>query len=477
MVLRNVSASRLVALLGSSVQSFPAYRGLADGLRLLIADGRVPHGTRLPSERDLTTALGVSRTTVSRAYAELRDRGYLSSRRGSGSVVVLPGSGAAAPGLLTPGDRDDGVIDLTCAAPVAPPGTATAFEQALEDLPTYLAGSGYHPTGLAPLREMIAQGYTDRGLPTYADQIVVTTGALAAMAVVARALVGVGDRVLMESPTYPNAIATFRRSGARTVGVGIERDGWDTDALHAALRQTAPRAAVLIPDFQNPTGALMGTEQRAEVGHALARTRTTGIVDETLVDLRLDDVAMPAPLASFDRRAITIGSASKSFWGGLRIGWLRAPSDQIGALTESRVSFDLGAPVLEQLVLTRLLEHRGQVLDHRRREARQARAALAEAVRAQLPGWHFDVPPGGLALWCELPEDLSSALVAAAEREQMLLAPGPRFAVEGGLERYLRLPYTLAPEVLAEAVGRIATAWEQAQRQRSATARRPPLVA
>ncbi len=88
---RSLSAARLRPLLGAALDSSPAYRGLADAVRLLVADGRIPVGTRLPSERDLTTALGVSRTTVSRAYAELRDRGYLESRQGSGSVAVLPG--------------------------------------------------------------------------------------------------------------------------------------------------------------------------------------------------------------------------------------------------------------------------------------------------------------------------------------------------------------------------------------------------
>jgi DNA-binding transcriptional MocR family regulator len=476
--MRTIAAARLVTLLGSGLTTSPAYRGLADGLRLLIADGRVAPGTRLPSERDLTAALGVSRTTVSRAYAELRDRGFLTSRRGSGSVATLPGSATTATGsLLAPGDQTDGVIDLTCAAPTAPPGTATAFEHALEDLPTHLAGSGYQPAGLRELREAVAARYDARGLPTDPDQIVVTTGALAAMAIVARALVGVGDRVLMESPTYPNAIATLRRSGARMVGFGVDSSGWDTDAVEAALRQTAPRMAVLIPDFQNPTGAVMEDDQRAAVGRALARTHTSAVVDETLVDLALDRDDLPAPMASHHPRTITIGSASKSYWGGLRIGWLRAPLDQVGALIESRLSLDMGAPVLEQLVLTRLLQRREEVLVHRRQEALQARESLVEAVRTRLPDWRFAVPAGGLALWCELPEALSSALVAAAEPEQVLLAPGPRFAVEGGLERYIRLPYTLAPDVLQDAVDRIAAAWEQAQRQRTAGARRAPLVA
>lgn len=476
--MRTMAAPHLVTLLGNGLTTSPAYRGLADGLRVLIADGRVPHGTRLPSERDLTAALGLSRTTVARAYSELRDRGYLTSKRGSGSVVTLPGSAVTANGsLLSPGEGADGVIDLACASPAAPPGMAAAFEQAVEKLPCHLASSGYQPAGLDEVREAIAAWYAGRGLPTLPDQIVVTTGALAAMAVVSRAVVGAGDRVLMESPTYPNAIATFRRSGARMVGFGVDSGGWDTEAMEAALRQTAPRAAVLIPDFQNPTGAVMESDQRAVVGRALTRTRTTGVVDETLVDLGLDRLDLPAPLATHAPSTITIGSASKSFWGGLRIGWLRAPMDQVGALTESRLSLDLGAPVLEQLVLTELLRNRHEFLAHRRSAALRARTALAEAVRSELPDWRFSLPPGGLALWCELPDALSTPLVTAAEREQVLLAPGPRFAVEGGLERYVRLPYALAPDVLTDAVGRIAAAWEQARRQRRAGTGRGPLVA
>ncbi len=105
---RSVSASRVATLLGSALDRSPAYLGVADGIRLLVSDGRIPAGTRLPSERDLTQALGVSRTTVARAYAVLRERGYLESRRGSGSIVRLPvpsgaGDGDAIGHLLSPG--------------------------------------------------------------------------------------------------------------------------------------------------------------------------------------------------------------------------------------------------------------------------------------------------------------------------------------------------------------------------------------
>jgi len=475
---RSVSASRVATLLGSALDRSPAYLGLADGIRLLISDGRITVGTRLPSERELTARLGVSRTTVTRAYGHLRERGYLASRQGSGTLARLPTArGGSQDNLLRPGDAPRGSIDLTCAASPAPPGIAAAYEHAVEQLPAFLTGTGYYPSGLPALREAIASRYDERGLATSPDQIVVTSGALAAIAIATRALTGVGDRVLVESPTYPNAIATLRRSGARIVGVGVEPTGWDIEAIQAALRQVSPTVAYLIPDFHNPTGALMDDEQRAHLGRALAQARTAAVIDETLAELAVDDVVMPSPLGAYVPDAVSVGSASKAFWGGLRIGWLRAPRERVGALVSSRLSLDLGAPLLEQLVLTQLLQRREEMLSHRREEVRASRGALAGALHTRLPEWRFVQPAGGLALWCELPEPLSSALTAAAEGQRVLLASGPSFAPEGGLERYIRLPYTRSVDELEEAVTRLVVAWEDAKQRRTANAGRSPLVA
>lgn len=483
MVSRTISASRLVPMLGTALDVTPAYRGLADALRLLVADGRLPSGTRLPSERDLTAALRVSRTTVTRAYAELRDRGYLTSRQGSGSVVILPsdpagrGHGTALEPSAEPLPGD--VIDLTCAAMSAPGGTVAAYERAVVELPRYLGGTGYHPLGLTSLREALAARYTERGLTTSPDQVMVTSGALAGLAVTARALLAPGDRVLLENPTYPNAIDTLRRSGARAVALPMARHGWDIEAADSALRQTAPRVAYLIPDFHNPTGALMPDSQRAELGRALAATHTVGIVDETLVDLAHDPaLSMPRPLAAYHPRTVTLGGASKSFWGGLRIGWVRAPRELMPALVSARLTLDLGAPVLEQLVLTDLLEQREEILRERRAAVVATRDALASALRARLPQWSFRMPEGGLCLWTELPEALSTPLCAAADRRGLVLAPGSQFAVEGGLERFLRLPFTgHSAEVVTEAVDRLALAWDDAVSGRPARSGRSPLVA
>jgi len=479
MAVSNISAPRLASLLGPALGGSPAYLGIADALRLLIVDGRIPLASRLPSERDLTATLGVSRTTVTRAYSELRDRGYLTSRRGSGSLTALPGEASRRlAGPLTPGDAGEGKLDLTVAALPAPPGTAAAFASALEDLPGYLSGTGYHPLGLEALRKAVARRFTERGVPTGPDQIIVTSGALSSMALVAATFLKPGDRVVMDSPTYPNTLAALRRVGARVLGVGLEPTGWDIEALESTMRQLRPAISVLIPDFHNPIGCLMPDEDRARVAQSWSRSGTVGVIDETLVDFPADrHLPAPRPMAAHDSRILTIGSASKTFWGGLRIGWIRAEPDQVARLSESRLAFDLGAPVLEQLVLLRLMAHRERIVEHQLQRVSQARSTLVEALGAALPDWVAHLPAGGLSLWCELPELLSGALVAAAEGRDLMLGAGPRFAIDGGLERYLRLTCTQDPDTMQEAVARLALAWEDAQVNRTARSPRSHLVA
>ena len=465
---RTLSAARAATLL-AGYDTSPAYRGLAEAFRRLIADGRVPVGTRLPSERDLAAVLRVSRTTATRAYTLLTEWSYATARQGSGTVAALPAArGHRGDHLLAPVDGLTDALDLTCAAPVAPSGIQEAYEAAVAELPSYLPGTGYYPTGLPALREALAARFAARGLPTSPDQVLVTSGALAAVAVAARAVVSTGDRVLVESPTYPNAIATLQRAGARLAGVDLDPSGWDLESMTAAVKQVGPRAAYLIPDFHNPTGNLL--RDRAPLAAALRAGRVTALVDESLVDLALDPVTMPPPFAAFAPDTITVGSASKGFWGGLRVGWLRVPDARQAAVVASRLTLDLGAPVLEQLALLHLLGRADEVLAERRAGLRATRDALAAAVARELPSWGVRVPPGGLCLWVELPEPLSSTLTAVAERHDVLLASGPSFAPEGGLERYLRLPFTLPADVLLPAVPRLRAAWDETQ---STGARRP----
>jgi DNA-binding transcriptional MocR family regulator len=455
---QSISAARTATLVGDFTRS-PAYAGLAEALTVLIGDGRIPFGTRLPSERELTEALEVSRTTVTRAYAALRDGGYAEARQGAGTFASVPGGRARAHDralLPRPGDGD--AIDLNCAAASAPPGLAAAYADAAADLPAYLGGHGYFPAGLPELQRAIAETYAARGLPTDPAQVMVTPGALSAASIVSRAFTRPGDRVLVESPVYPNATEALRSSGARLVASPVDPDGWDLDAIDATLRQTSPRLAYLIPDFQNPTGNLMDDDQRRQYAAHLRRARTVAVVDEAHQALALDGQPMPAPFATFAPDTITIGSASKSFWGGLRLGWIRCPLGQMDRLTQARVALDLGAPVMEQLVLTRLLAD-GPVLAEHVARLREQRDHLAAQVAQRLPEWNFRTPGGGLALWCELGHPAATALAAEAERRGVIVAPGPVFAAEGGLDRFVRIPWTRPVGELTEAVDRLADAW------------------
>ena len=155
---------------------------------------------------------------------------------------------------------------------------------------------------------------------------------------------------------------------------------------------------------------------------------------------------MPPPVAVFDRhsRVVSIGGMSKAYWGGLRIGWVRASAPLVQRLAALRVGVDMASPVLEQLVAVHLLADAEPIVAERRAPARRSAATpWSPRWREMLPEWRFTVPAGGVTLWAELDGPISSALARAAEDVGVRLAPGPRFGLDGTLERFIRLPFTL----------------------------------
>ncbi|MEV4561134.1 PLP-dependent aminotransferase family protein [Kitasatospora sp. NPDC049285] len=464
----------------------PAYRALAAQVSRLVADGRLPVGTRLPAERELAAELSLSRTTVAAAYEALRADGYLRSRRGAGSWTALP-EGTRPPGdALHPvsPDQHDTVLDLGLAAPTAPPQLAEAAAHAVEQLPAYAAGHGNYPTGLPVLREAVARRYTERGLPTAPDQILVTTGAMSALHLVHHALLGRGDRVAVEAPGYANTLRALDRQGARLVPVPFATDPtgrttWDLAQWQRVLRGAAPRLASTIPDFQNPTGALIDEDQRrALLAHARA-AGTTVIADETCAELGWDvaESALPRPLAALDRDAqvVTVGSAGKVLWPGLRIGWLRGQPSLVRKLATDRALYDLGTPVLEQLIAARLLtDHLPAIRAARHEQLRATAHAFGRALQQRFPAWEFTLPPGGLALWAATPGLPASALARAGERSGVRIASGARFGIDGAFEEYLRLPLTLPAALVPDALDRIAAVAELARTESLLGADAPP---
>jgi len=460
-----VSAARLRTLLPAPDGNRPAYRWLADETITLIGDGRLLHGTRLPSERDLVEALGLSRTTVTRAYGLLRDRGFALARHGSGTVVQVPGGLVRGGGEPLPQDLglapDDAVADLRSASPPAPSGLTTAYADGLARLPSFTGGMGYFPFGLPELQQVIADRYTARGAPTRPEQIVVTTGAVSGQVAILHGLLRIGDRIAIETPSYPNSIEMMRDSRMRMLPVPISSDGADLEGVEQALRQGA-RAMLALPDFHNPTGVYLDDDDRPRLARLWQRYDVLGIVDETNAEVWIDDGTPALPMAAHSPECVTVGSASKTYWGGLRIGWVRAPMPLVHAVRHARLCLDLGASVLEQLTLIELMRSNGSLCEQSRSMLRESRDVLL-GLQTLLPDWQVVRPRGGLGLWWRLPAPRSSALISAAARRGVLLASGSSFSVEGqGLETYLRTPYALPADQLAPAVPLIADAWREA---------------
>jgi DNA-binding transcriptional MocR family regulator len=442
----------------TSSRSAPAYQGLADGIRMLIIDGRLPVGARLPSERALADALRVSRTTVTAAYAELRDDGYLNARRGARSTTALPVATAAAAPTAPPA-----AVNLAAAALAAPAAAMMdAFTEAVHRVTPFLHNTGHELTGVPALRAAIAERYCARGLPTEPDEVIVTTGAVQAINLILATYTQPGDRVLVEQPTYHGALSAITTAGARPVPVAMTQDGWDLDAVHAAIRQLAPSLAYFVPDNQNPTGLTMPASERKRLAHIISETRTRTIIDETMTDVWLDEPVPPPVAAAMTARRdliLTIGSTSKSFWGGLRIGWIRAERNTLATIAALRPAIDMGTAIVEQLAAARLLGMAEDVLPERREILRERRALLLSLLGEHLPDWRPVPGSGGMALWVRLPAPMSSALSAAASRMGLEIPPGPRFGVDGTLERFIRVPYTLPHDQLSEAIELLARAW------------------
>jgi DNA-binding transcriptional MocR family regulator len=446
--------SRLVEQLGASSVAGAAAAALADRIRALILDGRLTVGERLPSERSLALELRRSRSTITRAYGLLETDGYVSRLHGGSTRVTLP-HGHTAPGA----DAVDDAIDLSIASMDSTPGLYDATVRSLPRLAALRGTSGYSLQGLPELRDAVAQRFSERGAPTSAEEIIITSGALNAVNLILTAIGRRGERALVEQPTFPHAQEALHRHGYRLVPTPVDVEGWDTRHLNETLLSSRPHVAYLIPDFHNPTGATLPDEQRSRVVTTARNVGTHLIVDETTTELDIDRGWSPVPMGASGPNVITVGSMSKIAWGGMRIGWIRAERSVIARLLAVRPSFELGTALLEQCIAVELLADMSALTSHVRRRLQEGRTAV-EAGVAGIPGFRMPSTPGGLSAWVDIGAPLSTSLSLAARERKLILPPGPRFATGGVLERRLRIPITLAPDRTTEAMQRLSLAWD-----------------
>ncbi|MDQ2980433.1 MAG: PLP-dependent aminotransferase family protein, partial [Acidobacteriota bacterium] len=278
----------------------------------------------------------------------------------------------------------------------------------------------------------------------------------------ARLLVSPGDEVVLEDPTYPGAIDLFVAARARFAPVPQAGEPGALEAIAAAVKSPRAKLLYLLPTFHNPTGAVLPERQRREIAKIAEQAGVPILEDQTLSDVSLG-AAPPPPIAAFVRRgdALTVGSLSKLYWGGLRIGWIRGPEGLIHRLARRKAMEDLGSSVLSQLVAVRLLEEADTFTKLRREQVSERLEAMARGLARRLPEWTWKKPAGGLTLWARLPGGHAAEFAQVAARQGVAVLPGSVCSPSNGFGDHLRLAFVPEPAEIREGVERLARAWEK----------------
>ncbi|MFK0022312.1 PLP-dependent aminotransferase family protein [Streptomyces sp. NPDC090798] len=343
-------------------------------------------------------------------------------------------------------------------------GIAAAFRDVLAHEPE--RALQYSTTEGEPvLRAALAERTTARGLPTDADDVLVTTGSQQALSLLATVLLEPGATVLVESPCYLAALQAFAFAGARVVAVPVDADGGgiDPDALDELVTRERPKLLYTVPTFQNPTGRTMAGERRAAVASVAARRGVWIVEDDPYGELRFEGERVPW-IASYDGaqdRTVLLGSFSKVMAPGLRLGWLRAPAALLRACAVAKQAADLHTPTVNQLAAARYLADRD--LDaHVARVAgvyRERRDAMLAGIADALPaGSTWTRPEGGMFLWARLAESYdTTALLRGVVEQGVAYVPGAPFYAGEPDAATLRLCFvTQTPDEIGEGLRRLA---------------------
>jgi DNA-binding transcriptional MocR family regulator len=463
---------------------------VAATLRGRITHGEFRPGMRLPSERALAAQLSVSRVTVVRALTRLRLEGLVVTRHGSGTFVaatdrLVDTIAARSP---YPGPAGADALDLRWATTAGPADLVQAVLAAVHaTLPAALHSDGTNGTSTtgesqSTLTELLARYLTRTGLPTRPDQLTLTSGAMTGLSLVLDVAAPPGGVTVTETPTYPGALRILSQRKRRVRGWPAGPDGWDPGYLARLMRQGPPGVLYVQPDGHNPTGATMPPATRETLGRTAAAAGWLVVTDETMRPLHLTHATTAseattaskttpatASLAATNDHVIAVSSLSKTVWGGLHLGWIRAPAATTRHLRNAADATGAGPSALDQITTAHLLpeldaiigrrarlltenlqhlEHRLQHLEHRLRGLGQIGH----------PGLRWHRPAAGVTLWLDLHPRSSHEVVRDCARRGVLLEPASTFAVDGHDDRHLRIPFTAPPATL----DRVADALSQA---------------
>ena len=319
--------------------------------------------------------------------------------------------------------------------------------------------------GYPPLREYIARRYAAKGVRVNPENILITSGSQQGLDLVAKVLLDEGDRVVIESPGYLGAIQALSMFQPRLVPIAMEQDGIDTEQLAEALDSVNPKLFYSVTNFQNPSGITYSAEKRRRVAELMRRRDTVLVEDDPYGELRFMGDDMPHMGALMDGNMVMLGSFSKIFSPGMRLGWVCAPGDIMERLITAKQACDLHTNSFSQRVLLRYL--RDNDIDAHiagiRSLYRAQRGVMVDAIERHFPaGTEFTKPEGGMFLWVTLPGGLTALeLFDRAIQRGVAFVPGDPFYVNRSNVPTMRLNYTNSDEAdiergiarLGEAIG------------------------
>ena len=319
--------------------------------------------------------------------------------------------------------------------------------------------------GTIALREQICEVMAEEGIRADPNDVVVTVGSQMALDLVTRIYCDPGDVVLAEGPSYVGALGSFAAYQAQVVHVAMDAHGLVPELLREALgslaaRGVTPKFLYTIPNFHNPAGVTLAVERRAEVVRICADHGVAVVEDNPYGLLGFTGQVHPA-LRSLDRDVIYLGSFSKTFASGLRVGWALVPPAVRDRLVLAAESATLCPPSFTQMLVSRYLaghDWRSQIKTFT--EAyRERRDAMVHALETHLPpGCTWNVPDGGFYVWLTVPEGVDTkAMLPRAVTARVAYASGTGFYADGFGSRQLRLSYCYpTPERITEGVRRLA---------------------
>jgi GntR family transcriptional regulator/MocR family aminotransferase len=465
--------SQPIELLLSVTRDRPQTLGaqIEEQLRSAIREGALRSGARVPSTRDLSRQLGVSRRVAVDAYAQLAAEGYLVLRQGARPRVSDAAAVARAPAAHPTPPAPRPRFNFRASAPDVSSFPRGAWLRSLRDAVTNITVDdlGYaDPRGVEALRAALAD-YLGRVRGVVADpaRLVVTCGYSQGQGVVCRALASLGaKRIAFEDPSHPEQRQIAARAGLEIVAVPVDDDGLRVDELERA----DPDAVIVTPAHQHPTGAVLAGERRTALLAWLRERGAFAIEDDYDAEYRYDRAAVGALQGLEPDRVIYAGSASKTLAPALRLGWLVVPTALLDAVTREKTLSDLGTARIDQYALADFLT-RGELDRHLRRmrvRYRARRDALVAALAEALPEAIVRGIAAGLHATVELPAtDNEDAILAEARHRRIELTTitDHRIASPAGPPTLL-LGYGHAPEPTIRAgVRELAAAVHTARRR------------